>query len=112
TDYTKVMANMAANAARLKGVTDFTARDLTDSTEVGPTFLGRLIIALQQLITETEPQAVIRQLQEDLADFMELRPVLIGLVEFLAQKSNQIPVRQAAEVLAGRLRNQRVLGQD
>lgn len=111
-DYTKVMSNMAANAARLKGVTDFTSRELTDSTEIGPTTLGRLIIALQQLIAETEPQAVIRQLQEDLADFMELRPVLIDMVEFLARKSNQVPVREASEVLAGRLRNQRALGQD
>lgn len=112
TDYTKVMANMSANAARLKSVTDFTSRDLTDSTEIGPTSLGRLIIALQQLIGETEPQAVIRQLQEDLADFMELRPVLIDLVEFLAQKSNQILVREAAEILSSRLHNQRVLGQN
>lgn len=111
-DYTKVMANMTANAARLKSVTDFTSRDLTDSTEIGATPLGRLIIAFQQLIAETEPQAVIRQLQDDLADFMELRSVLIDLVEFLARTSNQTPVREAAEVLAGRLRNQRALGQD
>ncbi len=111
-DYTKVMANITANAARLKSVIDFISRDLTDSTELGPTPLGRLIIALQQLIAEIEPQAVIRQLQEDLADFMELRPMLIDMVEFLGKKSNQISVREAAEVLAGRLRNQRVLGQD
>lgn len=111
-DYTKVMASMAANAARLKCVTDFASRDLTDSTEIGPTPLGCLIIALQQLIGETDPQVVIRQLQEDLIDFMELRPVLIDMVEFLANKSSQEPVRGAAEVLAGRLRNQRALGQD
>ena len=112
TDYAKVMGSMTANAAHLKSVLDFTSRDLTDSTEIGPTSLGQLIIALQQLIAETEPQVVIRQLQEELADFMTLRPVLIDLVEFLARKSNNDPVREAAEVLAGRLRNQRILSQD
>lgn len=112
TDYTKVMANMTANSARLKGVIEFTSRELTDSTEIGPTSLGRLIIALQQLIAEIEPQAVIRQLQLDLVDFMELRPVLIDLVKFIARKSNEIPIQEASEVLAGRLHNMRLLSQD
>jgi adenine-specific DNA methylase len=110
-DYTKVMANMNANTARLKNVTDFTSRELTDSTEIGSTSLGRLIIALQQLIAEIDPHTVIQQLQEDLADFMELRPVLIDLVDFISQKSYQTSLCEAAEVLAGRLRNQRALGQ-
>lgn len=112
TDYTKVMGSINVNTACLKGVTEFTSRDLMESTEIGPTLLGRLIIALQQLIAETEPQIVILQLQESLEDYMELRLVLIDLVKFLSQKSNQISVREAAEVLVGRLRNQRILGQD
>jgi putative DNA methylase len=36
-DYTKVMANMAPNKARMKSIEEFTSRDLTDSTEIGPT---------------------------------------------------------------------------
>lgn len=39
-DYGKAMGNMAANSARLKHVTEFASRDLTDSTEIGPTWLG------------------------------------------------------------------------
>lgn len=112
TDYTKVMASMAANAAKLKGVSDFTFRDLTESTEIGVTPLGHLIESIQQLLKETEPLTVVKQLQEDLPDFMEIRPVLIDLVAFIANKSKQENVRTAAEVLAGRISNQRVLGQD
>jgi adenine-specific DNA methylase len=112
TDYTKVMASMAANAAKLKGVTDFTSRDLTESTEIGVTPLGHLIEAIQQLLKETDPLTVVKQLQDDLPDFMEIRPVLIDLVAFIANKSKQENVRTAAEVLAGRISNQRALGQD
>jgi hypothetical protein len=106
------MASMAANAAKLKGVSDFTSRDLTESTEMGATKLGRLIIALQQLSKDTDPQIVVKQLQEDLPDFIESRPVLIDLIEFIANKSKQERIREVAEILASRIRNQRALGQD
>lgn len=46
-DYTSVMASMTANKARLKTVREFASRDLSDSTEFGPTPLGRVVIALQ-----------------------------------------------------------------
>jgi adenine-specific DNA methylase len=111
-DYTKVMASMAANAAKLKGVSDFTSRDLTESTEIGVTKLGHLIIALQQLSKDTDPQIVVKQLQEDLPDFIESRPVLIDLIEFIANKSKQERICEVAEILASRIRNQRALGQD
>ena len=55
-DYTKVMTSMTANKAQLKHVTDFASRDLTESTELGASWLGRLIIGLQQLLAETEPR--------------------------------------------------------
>ncbi|WP_257291873.1 hypothetical protein, partial [Endozoicomonas sp. ONNA1] len=107
-DYTSVMASMTANKACLKGVKDFTSRDLTDSTELGPTHLGRVVIALQQLLAETEPQVVISQLQEDLPDFLESRPLLIDLASFISKKSSDQAVRDVAEVLTGRLRNLRL----
>jgi hypothetical protein len=96
----------------LKGVSDFTSRDLTESTEMGATKLGRLIIALQQLSKDTDPQIVVKQLQEDLPDFIESRPVLIDLIEFIANKSKQERICEVAEILASRIRNQRALGQD
>ncbi len=110
-DYTRVMGSLKANQARLKRITEFQSRDLTDSTEIGPTWLGRLIIALQQLLAETEPQAVIGQLQADLPEFLDIRPLLIDMLAFIERKAPEPEVRDAAEVLGGRLKNLRVLGQ-
>lgn len=110
-DYVKAMGNMTANKARLKRVSEFKSRDLTDSTELGATWLGRLIIGLQQLVADTEPQVVISQLQMELPDFMEVRPLLIDMLQFLQTKAPEEEVRNTAEVLANRLRNLRALGQ-
>lgn len=110
-DYTKVMGNMTANKARLKRVSEFKSRDLTGSTEIGATWLGRLIIGLQQLIADTDPQIVISQLQMELPDFMEVRPLLIDMLHFLQAKGSEEETRNVAEILANRLRNLRALGQ-
>ena len=110
-DYSRVMANMAANKARLKHITEFTSRDLTESTEIGATWLGRVIIGLQQLLDEIEPQTVISQLQAEMPDFMEVRPLLIDMLVFIERKTPEPEVRGVAEVLGARLRNLRVLGQ-
>ncbi len=109
-DYTRVMGNMTANQARLKRLTEFKSRDLTDSTELGATRLGRLLIALQQLLAETEPQTIISQLQAEMADFLEVRPVLIDLLAFIERKAREPEVRTAAEVLGARLKNLRFGG--
>jgi len=110
-DYARVMGDMKANAARLKRVSEFTSRELTDSTEIGPTWLGHLIIGLQQLLAEVEPQAVIQQFQQDLPDFMEVRPLLIDMLRFMERKAPEATVREAAEVLGARLKNLKALGQ-
>ncbi len=106
-DYARVMASMAPNEARLKQVTEFASRDLTDSTELGATRLGRLIIALQQMRADVEPQTIISQLQSEMPDFLEARPLLIDLLAFVERKSSEADVRTAAEVLGARLKNQR-----
>jgi len=54
---------------------------------------------------------IISQLQAELADFMEIRPILIELLQFIHLKSTDETVRAVAEVLANRLQNLRVLGQ-
>ncbi|PPD03259.1 MAG: DNA methylase, partial [Methylobacter sp.] len=107
-DYTKIMASMAPNKARLKSVEEFTSRDLTDSTEIGPTYLGKLIIALQQLLQDKEPQTVLDYLNSDITNFLEARPMLIDMANFIASKTKVSKVRDAAEVLSARLRNQRL----
>jgi putative DNA methylase len=106
-DYSRVMASMEPNSARLKRVPEFASRDLTDSTELGASRLGRLIIALQQLRADVEPQTIISQLQAEMPDFLEARPLLMDLVAFVERKAPEPEVRAAAEVLGARLRNQR-----
>lgn len=110
-DYARIMGDMAANNARLKSVPEFASRDLTDSTEIGPTWLGQLIIGLQQLLAEVEPQVVVGQIQADLPEFMEARPLLIDMLAFIERKASQPDVRSAAEVLGARMKNLRALGQ-
>lgn len=107
-DYTSVMASMTANKARLKTVREFASRDLSDSTEFGPTPLGRVVMALQQLLAETDPQVVINQMQEELPDFLDSRPLLMDLTHFISNKALDLDVRDAAEILTGRLRNLRL----
>ena len=110
-DYTKVMGSMTANKAHLTGIKEFTSRELTDSTEIGSTWLGRLIIGVQQMLADTEPQVVVSQLQVELPEFMEARLLLIDMLQFIAVKSPDAAVRESAEVLANRLQNLRALGQ-
>lgn len=110
-DYGRVMGNMTANKAQLKRIPEFASRDLTDSTEIGSSWLGHLVIGLQQIINEKEPQTVISQLQADLPDFMEIRPILIDMLTFIEKKAPEKTTRDAAEVLGARLKNMRVLSQ-
>jgi adenine-specific DNA methylase len=110
-EYVRVMGDITANQARLKRITEFASRDLTDSTEIGGTVLGNLIIAIQQLLKDVEPQAVISQVQAEMPDFIELRPLMIDISSFIERKSPEQNVRSAAEVFGARLRNLRAIGQ-
>ncbi|MCX7896844.1 MAG: hypothetical protein N2441_03110, partial [Rhodocyclaceae bacterium] len=106
-DYARVMGDMRPNHARLKRVTEFASRDLTEASELGRTRLGRLIIALQQMLKDVEPQVVVDQIKNEMADFLEVRPLLVDVLAFIARKSPEPAVRTAAEVLGARLKNLR-----
>ncbi|HCB0868551.1 TPA: hypothetical protein MYM69_005448, partial [Klebsiella pneumoniae] len=64
-----------------------------------------------EILNEKEPQAVISQLQEELPDFIEIRPLLIDILNFFEKKAPEKATRDAAEVLGARLRNMRAFGQ-
>ena len=106
-DYGRVMGDMRPNHARLKRVSEYASRELTDATEIGASRLGRLIIALQQLRKDTEPQVIVDQLRSEMADFLEVRPVLVDMLAFIERKAPEPEVRSAAEVLRARLKNLR-----
>jgi adenine-specific DNA methylase len=107
TDYTRVMGDMRPNNARLKRVSEYASRDLTDATEIGVTRLGQLIIALQQLLKDTEAQVIVEQLRAEMADFLEARSLLVDMLAFIERKAPESEVRSAAEVLGARLKNLR-----
>jgi putative DNA methylase len=102
------MASIKPNAARLKSVTEFNSRDLTDRTEIGPTPLGALIIAIQEFLAEKEPTVVMANLRDALVDYLDKRPVLMDMADFIAAKARGPEIRRAAEAIAGRIRNQRL----
>ena len=99
---------MTANKARPKAVRTFQSRDLTDSTELGHTDLGRLIVALPELCADKPVDMVMAGLQDDMPDLLDARERLIDMIQYLGAHTDQARVRNAAEVLAGRLRNQRL----
>ncbi|MBK1725034.1 anti-phage-associated DUF1156 domain-containing protein [Thiocystis violacea] len=107
-DYAAVMASIKPNAARLKAVTEFKPRDLTDRTEIGPTPLGALIVAIQSFLAEQDPGVVMANLQDAVTDYLHRRPVLIDITDFIAAKARVAEIRRAAEAIAGRMRNQRL----
>lgn len=106
-NYTRLMGDMRPNHARLKRVSEYASRDLTESTEIGVTRLGRLITALQQLLKDTEPQVIVDQLRSEMADFLKARAVLVSVLVFIERKSLEPEVRNAADVLGSRLKNLR-----
>lgn len=106
-DYARVMGDVRPNHARLKRVSEYASRELTEATEIGVTRLGRLIIALQQLLKDTEPQVIVDQMRGEMADFLEVRPLLVDVLTFIERKSPEQEVRTAAEVLGARLKNLR-----
>ncbi|MBK1718764.1 anti-phage-associated DUF1156 domain-containing protein [Thiocystis violacea] len=107
-DYAAVMADIKPNAARLKSVTEFQPRDLTDRTEIGPTALGALIVAIQAFLAEQEPGMVMANLQEAVPDYLHRRPLLVDMTDFIAAKAHHPDIRRAAEAIASRMRNQRL----
>jgi putative DNA methylase len=107
-DYAAIMASIKPNAARLKAVTEFKPRDLTDRTEIGPTPLGALIVAIQEFLADKEPEVVMANLRDAVPDYLGLRPKLVDMTSFIAAKARQPETRRAAEAIASRMRNQRL----
>lgn len=71
------------------------------------TRLGQLFIAMQQLLKDTEAQVIVEQLRAEMADFLEVRSLLVDILTFIERKSPESEVRAAAEVLGARLKNLR-----
>ncbi len=108
-DYAAVMASTKPNAARLKSVTEFKPRDLTDRTELGATPLAALVIAVQEFLADKDPEVVMANLRDAIPDYLHRRPLLVDMTAFIAAKARGPEIRRAAEAIASRMRHQRFL---
>ena len=107
-EYTRVMASTAANSAKLKQVEEMTSRDLMDTTELGATHLGYLMVAIQQLLNDLDIKVVVKQLADDLPDYFEKRGELIDMAGFISVKATNESVRHWASVLGDRIANEKL----
>ena len=107
-DYARLMGSVKPNAARLKRVAEFESRDFLESSEFGKTKLGRLVLAMRQLLGGAEPGAVAAQLQNDMPDFLTARAQLAEMLSFVERRAAEKEVRDCAEILGARLRNMRL----
>jgi len=107
-EYTRVMASTAANGAKLKQVEEMASRDLMDTTELGATHLGHLMVAIQQLLNDVDIKVVVNQLVDDLPDYYEKRGELIDMARFLALKATHEDVRHWSDVLGDRISNEQL----
>ncbi len=107
-DYAAVMASIKPNAARMKAIPEFKPRDLTDHTEIGPTPLGALIVAIQEFLADKEPEVVMANLRDAVPDYLHRRPLLIDMAAFIAAKVRGPEIRRAAEAIASRIKYQRL----
>jgi hypothetical protein len=105
-DYTKVMASTKANSAKLYSIAKFPKRSLSPSSEIGGSYLGELIIALQMVLKDiAASKKAVDLLRHEVTDFIEVRPILIEILRFIATKDACTTTREAAEVLADSLTN-------
>jgi putative DNA methylase len=108
-NYQAVMGSLKPNGARLKGAKDFKPRDLA-GTEIGETLLGQVLVAVQELLKEKEPSAVMDNLREAIPDYFQKRPHLQAIAQFLHDKraKGYLEEARAAEIIANRVQTERL----
>ena len=111
-DFSNLLSSTVANKAKLKLISKFYNRDLSETSVLGQTNLGRLFVSLQQLVTTTtEPKDVSIHLQNSISDFFLVRDDLINILEYIEVKSPETEIREASTLLIGQLRSLRFFNQ-
>ncbi|MDN5870356.1 MAG: DUF1156 domain-containing protein [Nitrococcus sp.] len=107
-DYPPLMASLKPNAARLKGAKDFKPRELA-SGEIGGTMLGELLMAIQELLNDKDPKAVVGQLRSSFNEtYFAKRAHLLAIAQYLHDKlcERRPEEAQKAEIIANRIRTE------
>ncbi|MCF8025654.1 MAG: hypothetical protein K9K82_09215, partial [Desulfobacteraceae bacterium] len=107
-DYQPLMASVRPNAARLKGAMDFKPRELAGG-DIGNTLLGELLMAIQELLNDKEPNVVFGQLRTNLDEtYFHKRPHLLAIAQYIHDMliARRPKEAQKAEIIANRIRNE------
>ncbi|AWI62470.1 anti-phage-associated DUF1156 domain-containing protein [Sinorhizobium fredii] len=108
-DYTVFMGSMKPNAAKLKRAAEFGPRTGFEITDFGSGPIRAVLFAIDAISREVEPDIVIAQLQDIVADYFRRRPDMIEIAEYLARRGGRDDNEgRAAAVVANLLRNERL----
>ncbi|MGK5094178.1 DUF1156 domain-containing protein [Deltaproteobacteria bacterium TL4] len=106
-----------ANSARLKLSGEFKGSLMSGDSELAPTPLRVLLYALYELNKDTDAEEVLLHLMENCPNYMQNKPLLIKMADYLAEKRATLkPTKtfhpdteaSAARILAESLRNQKL----
>lgn len=111
-DFKPLLASYKANAARLKGATDFGRAEMSDGSELASTPLRATLYALMELQKGVDGGDVLTHMSHNVEGFFDAntRAILVQLAEYLATKLAQLRPEEAsaARVLRELLKNQRM----
>jgi putative DNA methylase len=107
-NYQPLMASLEANKARLKGAKELKPRDLA-SGDLGGTVLSEILMAIQELLADKDPKAVIGQIRTSLGDtYFSKRNHLVAMAHYIAEMwaERRPDEAQKAEIIGSRIRNE------
>ena len=111
-DFKPFLASHKANAARLKGATEFGRAEMSDGSELASTPLRATLYALMELQKGVDGGDVLTHMSHNVDGFFDanIRAILVELAEYLANKLAQLRPEEAsaARVLRELLKNQRM----
>ncbi|MFQ5614396.1 MAG: hypothetical protein ACE5H9_19920 [Anaerolineae bacterium] len=112
-DYTDLLANTRANETRLKSATEFGKKGLSGASFDG-SLLRQCLFAVYQVRQSEQTQTDLNWLKTELPDYWNQRERIIHILDYLASQARVSSMAhwrkdsQAAELLAGTVRNDHV----
>ncbi|WCP14055.1 hypothetical protein sphantq_02497 [Sphingobium sp. AntQ-1] len=107
-DYTALMANMQANAARLKSAMDFKRRTGFEIADFGTGIIRAVLYGIWELSAGTEAQLVLEQVRDMVESYLRRREDMIEVAEYIAaMRGREEGEGRFAVILANLLRNEK-----
>lgn len=108
-DYTVVMADTRANAARLKTALDFKGKTGFEIRDFGDGIVRAVLYGIWELSKESDPQDLLQQLHDMVENYLRRREDMIEVAEYIAtMRGREDGEGRFAILLANLLRNERL----